>query len=399
MITQVKIYLDEDIPILSDIVRCKNIILQDENGKESCCQNFFSDRMFYSRKELIDSVANFLGVDFNNCRIVENVSYEMLKNIIKGFDNIFLKEGNHNLGHFLDMHKKTSAWIIASDYCIKNKKKKNSIACFAIIPYIAPLDMIKDTIEFLAPKDIKGTKNISKKFIKFLRSGAVYNVCVNLKKFNALVPNREIAHKHLDDIIALYRSFIAASENKRLYFENVIKDIKMLKEEIKKKSFNKKLISHMIVISFIVAYLAKIIMQQTEAQDVSWFPDRDDITNSYNMLACNLFHAQCYSICGYFNIDMSNRRIGIATQNSDELWFDSLIRIPDYIAGSFADFDYENNKVSSKHMPMIEDFAADNPYLVVFEYGLEEVVEYDNERNADACFTKIHLKLITVQKS
>jgi len=396
MITQVKIYADDNTSeYATDLIRCEKVISEDDKGNETEHQDLIDKYDFHSSKELIQYVSDRLSIDPSICKII---SYKILVNAISGFDRIFLNNTTSSLKSFLNIHKKVKGWIITSDYCIKDKNKKNRIACFTIIPYIAPLDMIINTIKRLAPKDIKKTRKISNEFINFLRSGVVYNVCINLQKFNAVISSQGEAENHLNDIISMYRSFIRSTEKNTVYFEGVIRDVKMLKEEIKKKSFNQKLLNHILFISFMAAYLARTIVQETDAETLSWFPDRDDITDSYNKLACNLFHAQCYTLCNYSDLDISNKTIGIGLQTDNDLWFDPLIRIPDYIAGSFADWDYKTNEVSDKHLPMIESFAADNPFLAVFEYGLEKDAENDSDDNCKVYFTKNHLKIIKIQK-
>jgi hypothetical protein len=53
--------------------------------------------------------------------------------------------------------------------------------------------------------------------------------------------------------------------------------------------------------------------------------------------------------------------------NPKQSWYDELVRIPDFLAGPLARWDYKKNLVPGrgKYVDLLQGAVADNPYLVV----------------------------------
>lgn len=72
MIAYVRIYLDDNVPeYMEGIIRCGSVISEDKNGKERDHQELIDNQEFYSRTELIESVAKRLGVIIERCEIID----------------------------------------------------------------------------------------------------------------------------------------------------------------------------------------------------------------------------------------------------------------------------------------------------------------------------------------
>lgn len=66
MITQVTIYLDEEVPeYMAGIMRCGSVISEDENGNETDHQELIDNDEYHSGAEMITGVASKLGVNEN----------------------------------------------------------------------------------------------------------------------------------------------------------------------------------------------------------------------------------------------------------------------------------------------------------------------------------------------
>lgn len=73
MIAYVKVYLDDNVPeYMEGIIRCGSVISEDENGDEiKDHQELIDNTEYHSAKELIEDVANKLGISPDIVEITE----------------------------------------------------------------------------------------------------------------------------------------------------------------------------------------------------------------------------------------------------------------------------------------------------------------------------------------
>jgi len=73
MIAYVKIYLDDNVPeYMGGIIRCGSVISENENGDEiKDHQELIDNTEYHSTKELIEDVADKLGVSPDIVEIIE----------------------------------------------------------------------------------------------------------------------------------------------------------------------------------------------------------------------------------------------------------------------------------------------------------------------------------------
>ena len=64
--------------------------------------------------------------------------------------------------------------------------------------------------------------------------------------------------------------------------------------------------------------------------------------------------------------------IGGMQKYTTKPWYDSLIKIPDYYAGTIASWDLNtNNADADKHVQIIDNVFADNPYFNLIKIDLK----------------------------
>jgi hypothetical protein len=112
-------------------------------------------------------------------------------------------------------------------------------------------------------------------------------------------------------------------------------------------------------------------LHERNIEVVGWFPDRDNITTSYERIADHLFAVNFSAFCQRHKIDEYPIKTLIGLPEPDpgkpkQTWYDELVRIPDFLAGPLAGWDYRKNLVTGrqKYLEILQDAVADNPYLI-----------------------------------
>lgn len=271
---------------------------------------------------------------------------------------------------YLRSNSLVTEWLIVSDYCLHDKKKPNNSLAFSIMPYPHLALKLCDVIKVIAPTDIKNTTHINKDFLNFLNMREFYNICILMKENTALIKNKDDVILTLDGLIKVYEKWKKTTLEEIKQYDERIKKLKKLKNSVNKNSFSHRLFSDCCFLSFFVAYLASVICQYTSTNKISWASDRDSMLTSFDGFTFDQVFMNYHCICEYRKIDSSAVKFYFWTQNNDELWFDELIRIPDYIASTFADCDIkENSNTHDKFIPIIDNVAASNERFELREIG------------------------------
>ena len=226
---------------------------------------------------------------------------------------------------------------------------------------------LKNIISSLANKDIKNVRNINHKFIEFLRDGYIFNISVILKEIDIL--------KNKEDVVALLKGIRTEISNnlpQTNYTKKLIKKLNKLINDALSNGFNVKLMRNTFITTLLVSYFVLRLLLQCNASLVTWCSDRDNMTTANDNFIKDLFGIMTKSFCHVCDKNDNfgrNLKLCFGIQKED-LWMDEIIRIPDYIAGSFADYNYKENKCREKFLPLIENFATKNNYFHCFEFGI-----------------------------
>jgi hypothetical protein len=119
------------------------------------------------------------------------------------------------------------------------------------------------------------------------------------------------------------------------------------------------------------AFCAILLTQERKIDAVGWYPDRDNITIAYDRIAEWMFSVNFSAFRQRHRIDERGTKTLIGRPEPDAVnprqsWYDELIRIPDFIAGPLAAWDYRNNlvPVRRKYAEILQGIVADNPYVM-----------------------------------
>ncbi len=273
-------------------------------------------------------------------------------------------------------------WLICSDYCIDDKNKPNDTATFTVLPYYRDILYIQKNITKYAPTDIKKTRSVKDEFINYHKSGIIYHFSVIFER----KPNHVLGHYTKDfmclalaNTIEMLNKWIINTPSNKEYFVKVIVKANNLLQEMNKKSFNLKLLKQILIINFLASYIAYIISRETKVTNIAWFSDRDAILDSYQNIVVDLFGMNHHGLCERDKIDGSKIKIFIGKpdnkENENQMWYDELIRLPDFITGTLSDYNFAEHLVSKpKFNSMMEGCIANNSNISIlklfFDSGL-----------------------------
>lgn len=268
---------------------------------------------------------------------------------------------------FLAKHPRVTKWMIASDFVLNEPQAASDAYAYTFFPCNAEITDLKAKIVKLVPKDFKKTKAVQPMLHEFLQSGETFSICLlTQKNYNAAGDINAVRHS-LDATITNMRNWMDADRQ-----QPVIKAFERLKQRAKANNFKPQLMSTMMIATVLAAFCAIILAQQRKAEIVGWFPDRDNITTSHDRIAHHMWAVDFSAFGQRHNIDWRQIKTAIGLPEPDpakpkQTWYDELVRIPDFLAGPLAAWDYRNNLVPSrqKYADILQQAVADNPYLIL----------------------------------
>ncbi|MES1181777.1 MAG: hypothetical protein ABUL44_03190, partial [Flavobacterium sp.] len=236
--------------------------------------------------------------------------------------SISLDIQNNYLANFKEIKK----WICLSDYSIGGKK--NDVITFSFLPYVVDIEELSKIIKNIAPKEIKHTKEIDSKFINFLKDSFTLNISIVLENHNYLFG------KDFDGVIEILRNTL----------KKLIEDVdgwnlarpymKEQNEKIRKKAkrvlrlveHKKKIeiIKNLFLITLMGGYFLSFIANETNAEKVTWFSDRDAINDIEDYFATDIFSISFYE----YLIGEKCEFYSAPAASADIEWYGELIKIP-----------------------------------------------------------------------
>ncbi len=252
-------------------------------------------------------------------------------------------------------------WLCFSDYCVDDKTKPNDVITFTFMPNRNDYELISSHLKLVVPNDIKKVKTISKPFIHFLLKHKLVN-------FSFVINDREKFfgkdHQELKQAVLLvfeqaknqYKLWIKNEPDKSDHYNDMIRKLEALIRNIK---IGKKLkqIYLMFLTTYLGGFISSLIVKRTRADSFVWFSDRDAINDVGDLLSVDMFQ--------HFMVrfgEISHCKFGSSYATSrDILFYEEFLRIPDYIAGTIADYNLENNQLSKEKFTFfLKEYMADN---------------------------------------
>lgn len=252
-------------------------------------------------------------------------------------------------------------WFFVSDYCF-DKNKHNNCITFAIFPNI-DLNYLFSKIDESVPVDIKNTKKINQKTIDFFNADFFFSVSFLVEGQKNLFYDNE---KCKIDVIRECFQNIELFVNNNL--PESLSEIKKANQVLKSNNIKCNIIERMMLTAFLAGWVGSFIVDK-DTDGVLWFPDRDDIESYLDKIIYLMYRINlvCLTLS---NKQHTLKKTGHATQNPDEkgLWFDSLIKIPDYICGTLVSWNNHKKTVDKeKHLKMLEKVFCGNSNINIIK--------------------------------
>lgn len=292
-----------------------------------------------------------------------NTRYEL---IIDCIDETINKSSINNFKNFIEANKKYMGWVIVSDYCIDDDKKYNDCLSFSIIPMEHNLFFtISEEIKNNITNDLKHTTKITQDTVNFLHDNP-YTFCFNfiIKGINNLIGNFSITEKQnllRDEMNKLIANINVENDSftkyKNIYHRHFLK-----------KTFPANLFAKNAFVAFLAAYLRVLILKYDEktVKPITWLPDRGKFMSSFDNIYASLHQLYYELLIEKENITWGEKSVTCGLiKDDDTIFYDELIRIPDYMAGTLSSYEYEtNNTDKDKHAKLIEETFANNDKII-----------------------------------
>jgi hypothetical protein len=303
-----------------------------------------------------------------------------MKNIISVLDETMQKSLLQDLTNYLCMQKNQKEFCIYSDYCLEDESKPNKVASFTIAPTWTAFPEIQYLIEKSIPTDIKDRKFITEEIVDTLKNKNLFHISFIIKDTSGLIyrptkSSQEVVIQGINELIEMIERWIANQPEGADKFRDQANRFISWRREMERKSPNLNLCKNIIIISLLAGYISYMLTKEAEARTVVWFSDRDKIIESYNSIAFDLYEIYHYGLCDNAGINGETTKIGLAIKDKDDssnkLWFDPLIRLPDYMAGTLASWDLTSNLVQKdKHAELLQRVFADNSFCTIINIDL-----------------------------
>ncbi|WP_316674929.1 hypothetical protein [uncultured Tolumonas sp.] len=282
---------------------------------------------------------------------------------LQAFNDTFYKSGNKILDSYLNQYKDVKKWLIFSDYALYDKSKKQDVITFTLIPYIIGFDDLKKILNNLSPADLKKSKKVNANFINFLTDAPILNISFCLDRKRKLHQDERLYFETRFSMMKKQLLYWCETtpEGKQNYLE-FIKKLDILSNVASSAGGNMKVIRDIEILSSLAAYIAFEITKRIDIEIIGWFSDRDSMlsykaTKFKSPIIFDFAEHLYYLFCNSEGIKSENKLVfGVPDSNNDKnVWYDSMNRIPDLIAGTLADYEIKNNIAShQKFIPVIE---------------------------------------------
>lgn len=308
----------------------------------------------------------------------EGKSGFVIHNFLSVFNDTFNKSNNAKFKAYFKKNSEVSKWMIFSDYVLNDKNKPNDVVTFSILPYAADFFKLGETIETISFKDIKKLKRVNNCFINFINHSEILNISVILSKSRKLDPinEREMLKTRYEMAISQVKIWLS-NDSANKHYESLLKNYELLLSEVCKQGANFRYIRDIEIVSSLSAYIVFQICSEIKIEVIGWFSDRDALL-SYKAakfskpvifdMAHNLYHNLMFQN----DVNYKDSFVFGLPEREGKVWYDSYNRIPDLIAATIADYDYENNKCShNKFIPVVEKILTNKEKNIIYKLSFD----------------------------
>jgi len=243
-------------------------------------------------------------------------------------------------------------------------------------PHIADVDLLFRGLDLASGRDLKSVRKVSEEFIDLLNQFPIFNVSFILNRDRRLAKDERGYFR--TKIEALKRQVGVWNETTPgavEFTQRLGKKLGRMDQEVNSKSVNLKLLRDTEIIATIAGYLASAL-SLFGTEHVTWFSDRDSVlshlttANDYP-LAFDFAHTMHHALCGARGLNPNGIMVFGVPEMSGEMWYDPLVRIPDLICGTLADFNTATHHTSHpKFTPVLQEIFLNRERNAFYRLGI-----------------------------
>ena len=312
---------------------------------------------------------------------------------MSGFVETFNKSSINDLRDFLKKYGHVQKWYIVSDYSFSGANTNWNAAAFVIVPYVEDIAAFQDRFDTAEPQDIKSRQGLTNRFAKFLEHcETILPIVVDFDKALGFIGGTpDFATE--ERIFASYqRCILAESELAKGDYEASafwssahVQGEKLMGRILGRNvTIGKaKILEQFVAVVNIVAYLVALIRKETRAHLIGWMPDRDpimqiaggDSDDFFSAIYMMLCQARMYEI----GVPYDGVKLPLSVQDpaTGAMWFDSIVRIPDYFVGCLSRMPISGQISDAALNKLLKKFACGNQNgLIALKVGIKDVIRW-----------------------
>jgi hypothetical protein len=319
------------------------------------------------------------------------------RDILKALFETFDMSARADFQNFLMRNAGITKWMISSDYALHDPNRPNHVFAFSVLPYNDHFDALKQEINAALPKDLKKTSVISDEACQLLCDPSRYHFAFVLKAPPKVFNNGDksksidIARKSIDCTI---KEMCATGGPKES-----IEILQGLRRAAAANGFNVKLLSDIFMLSHLYSFVTLALARDNAANIIGWMSDRDKMTEAYDGALWVIANENVRGLAAHFDVAIPEGSPYISLPTPVEpanaehadgdgghpgkpapvksiMWFDEFIRLPDYLAGVLAAWDFSVNGLplgQPKYLNLAQKViaSAENMAVITVRYTHE----------------------------
>jgi len=266
-------------------------------------------------------------------------------------------------------------WVIAADFVTSGPERANDTFAFTV--YARERDNFSDLLSEIRsaiPADIKRVRHLDPKAATFLADRRRFHFCFIPNQERHQLGSWEETQAAVDELVKHIRTWPDSPAK-----AGIVRKFEALMQRAKASKFKYTLLHDITLLAALSAYVAILIAKHAHPEIIMFAFDRDAMTTAFDGMLYDMASLNFDTLCKIENVPRDriilSNAIDMTAKNGQRAWTDDLIRVPDYIAGSLAQWDFWTDKCSpvrSKVAGVIEHVIAENPNLVmlVIRFGI-----------------------------
>jgi len=295
------------------------------------------------------------------------------------FDETFQRDASSIFSSFFSEFSQAKDWMLYSDYCIGDKNKNSDVITFTFAPYAHGFIEYEELVEKYSFKDIKHLKKVNIEFLHLIKNSPVLSISIMLNKDRKIYYDEKEkdsllqAFDGIHEMIDYWKKNEPESPEK---YKSAAQDIIFIRRELKNNKINIKLMRDIYITASIAAYLMFEVNKTIPVGIMGWFSDRDSLLSYKSAqlekpIIFRLTHIMYHILCEKKQIPSNGNPIFFIPEEKGKVSYDAMLRIPDIICATLADYNFSTKEFShEKYYPILENLFKSNKKIIVIDLKL-----------------------------